>query len=86
MRKIFSIETFIWFSISVIGTILSKLFFPDFEIIIPVLFGYYVTNILNKNGTIAKLVLAVLKLLKIKTHYPLKRKRLLNLGAVCLLF
>ena len=68
MRKIFSIETFIWFSISVIGTILSKLFFPDFEIIIPVLFGYYVTNILNKNGTIAKLVLAVLKLLKIKNH------------------
>jgi len=30
------------------------------------IFGYYVTNILIKNGTIAKLVLAVLKLLKIK--------------------
>jgi len=66
MKQIFSIQTFIWFSISLVGTILSKLFFPDFEIIIPVLFGYYVTNILIKNGTIAKLVLAVLKLLKIK--------------------
>jgi len=66
MKKIFSIETFIWFSISLVGTILSKLFFPDFVTIIPVLFGYYVTNILIKNGTIAKLVLAILKLLKIK--------------------
>jgi hypothetical protein len=66
MKQIFSIQTFIWFSISLVGTILSKLFFPDFEIIIPVLFGYYVTNILNKNGTIAKLVLAILKLIKIK--------------------
>jgi len=66
MKKLFSIQTFIWFSISLVGTILSKIFFPDFEIIIPVLFGYYVTNILNKNGTIAKLVLAILKLIKIK--------------------
>ena len=63
MKQIFSIQTFIWFSISLVGAILSKLFFPDFEIIIPVLFGYYVTNLLIKNGTIAKLVFAVLKLL-----------------------
>ncbi|TSA58742.1 MAG: hypothetical protein D4R41_03690 [Sediminibacterium sp.] len=66
MKQIFSIETFIWFSISLVGTILSKLFFPDFEIIIPVLFGCYVTNILIKNGAIRKLVLTFLNLLKIK--------------------
>jgi len=66
MKQLFSIQTFIWFSISVIGTILSKKYYPSFEIVFPLIFGYYVTNILIKNGTIAKLVLAVLKLLKIK--------------------
>ena len=66
MRKIFSIETFIWFSISVIGTILSKKYYPSFEIVFPLIFGCYVTNILVKNGMVAKLVLAVLNLLKIK--------------------
>jgi hypothetical protein len=66
MKQLFSIQTFIWFSISVIGTLLSKKYYPIFEIVFPLIIGSYVTNILIKNGTITKLVLAVLNLLKIK--------------------
>jgi len=66
MKQIFSIQTFIWFSISLVGTILSKKYCPSFEIVFPLIFGSYVTDLLIKNGTIAKLVLALLKLIKIK--------------------
>jgi len=64
MKKLFSIQTFIWFSISVIGTILSKKYYPSFEIVFPLIFGCYVTNIFIKNGAIKKFVLTFLKLLK----------------------
>ena len=66
MKKLFSIETVIWFSISVIGTMLSKKYYPSFEIVFPLIFGCYVTNILIKNGAIRKLVLTFLNLLRIK--------------------
>jgi len=66
MKQLFSIQTFIWFSISVIGTILSKKYYPSFEIVFPLIFGCYVTNILIKNGAIRKLVLTFLNMLRIK--------------------
>jgi len=64
MKQLFSIQTFIWFSISVIGIILSRKYCPSFEIVFPLIIGSYVTNILVKNGMVAKLVLAILKMLK----------------------
>ena len=66
MKQLFSIQTFIWFSISVIGTILSKKYYPSFEIVFTLIFGCYVTNILIKNGAIRKLVLTFLNMLRIK--------------------